>query len=97
MSTTILALLDDPTYQPKHPPVDGRVPAAVARWATASQLRWFRRYRHHLAHGQDLAHLHTESPHHTDWCCAPCQAEYEQGRGVMTDGWCCCHDARTGR
>ena len=90
----IVAPLDDPSYVPEHPLVDGIVPTVVRKWGPRSQLRWFRRFRHQLAHGQDLAHLHAESPHHTGWCCSSCAAEYEYGMGVMIDGWCCCKDRR---
>ena len=47
------APLDDPTYEPVHKPVRGRVPEVVARWGMRSQLRWFRRYARDLQAQRD--------------------------------------------
>jgi hypothetical protein len=32
--------------------------------------------------------------HHLGYCCGSCQSEYEDGFGVIMDGWCCCKDER---
>lgn len=79
------APLDDPDYEPKHPPQNGIVPAVVARWAAASQIRWFSRFRTVLAKRQDWSLFHAESPLHKDWCCWRCRdVEYWDGDE------CCC-------
>jgi hypothetical protein len=82
--------LNEPDYEPEHPPVDGLVPDVVRRWGQRSQLRWFFRFRRELR-GQDLDDLWVESAYHTGWCCSSCQEEFWEGYGPMLDGWCCCH------
>ncbi len=91
--------LNDPAYQPLHPPVDGRVPDVVARFGPRTQLRWFDRFQAQIAR-QDLSAFHCQSLHHLGPCCGSCYGEFEdgyQGGGVMMDGWCCCHDERMPR
>ncbi len=88
-----LAPLDDPCYDPEHKPVDGRVPDVVAKFGKRSQLPWFARFRGSLGHF-DADPYWTESEHHKGWCCGSCEAEYEEGSGVVMDGFCCCHDTR---
>lgn len=45
-----LAPLNDHRYEPQHPPTPGGgIPWVVKRWAPRSQIRWFRRFGHHLA------------------------------------------------
>jgi hypothetical protein len=90
------APLDDPAYTPEHPPVDGIIPAVVARWGAVSQRRWFRRYWAELAQqqGQDLRQFFIESEHHRGPCCLSCADEWDAGTGVIMDGWCCCRDER---
>lgn len=92
------APLDDPAYEPKHPPINGKVPDVVAKWGPRSQLRWFRRYRHKVG-AQPVsvwnAHYCT-SEHHLGQCCTSCEQEYLDGYhgSVASDGWCCCKDDR---
>jgi hypothetical protein len=91
----VTAPLDDPTYTPVHRPADGRVPDVVARWGPKSQLRWFRRFRNQLAHGQWLDRFYCETEHHCGPCCNSCFDEFQDGYGVMLDGWCCCQAVRS--
>jgi hypothetical protein len=89
--------LEDPTYEPVHKPEQGRIPAVVAKWGPASQLRWFRRFWPSLVRPQNLSEFWCTSEHHKGPCCGPCEGEFEdgyQGGGVMADGWCCCKDGR---
>lgn len=88
--------LNDPDFEPGHPPVDGMIPDVVRRWGKPSQLRWFNRYRRKLATGQDVTGLSVSSEHHLGWCCWTCVVEDEEGRGVIMDGYCCCRDGRIG-
>lgn len=75
--------LEDPSYVPLHPPVDGRVPAVVARWGPRSQVRWFRRFFRSLRPAT-FDGLFTSSVAHYGGCCHSC----------FEDGWdavaCCC-------
>lgn len=89
-----LAPLDDPSYTPAHPPVNGLIPEVVAKWGPKSQLRWFDRYRRSLMSAQDWSIFYCTSEHHRGHCCSACAFEYEQGTGVQMDGWCCCQDER---
>ena len=102
--------MDDPSYQPVHVPVAGRIPDVVARWGAASQVRWFRRFRQELyeqvqalpvherlALPQDSHEYFIDSVHHRGPCCSSCFDEWGYGTGVMVDGWCCCRDERSGR
>lgn len=96
MST--LAPLDDPTYTPEHPPVNGIIPPVVARWDVASQRRWFRRFSGQLAERQPQGwdEFYCVTANHLGGCCYSCDDEAERGYGVAMDGWCCCRD-RSGR
>lgn len=84
-----LAPLDDPTYAPAHPPVNGRVPEIVAKWAAASQLRWFARFSGELtpALAADWEPFHCSSDAHRGVCCASCLSDEEDG---YWDGPTCC-------
>ena len=88
------APLDDPTYMPEHPPVDGVIPPVVARWGPASQRRWFRRFWRELADQQGWDSFYCSSEYHLGSCCYSCGDEAEMGSGVAQDGWCCCRDER---
>lgn len=106
MSTEIVSPLDDedaplndPAYDPVHKPVNGRVPDVVIRWGKRSQLRWFERFWSLLLDQRrlltmDLSEYWCDSEHHKGLCCGSCESEFEDGFGVMMDGWCCCHDPR---
>lgn len=88
------APLEDPSYDPVHRPERGRVPAVVARWGPASQLRWFRRFWPALVRPQNLSGFWCTSEHHVGPCCVSCDSELQDGFGVQVDGWCCCKDGR---
>jgi len=90
----VTAPLEDPSYEPVHKPVRGRVPDVVAKWAPASQLRWFRRFWPALSRSQDLSGFWCTSRHHIGPCCFSCDDELREGFGVQMDGWCCCKDSR---
>jgi hypothetical protein len=55
---------------------------------------WFRRFRNQLAGRQDWERFHCESQHHCGMCCSSCWDEYQDGNGIMVDGWCCCRAVR---
>jgi hypothetical protein len=95
-ATGAVAPLDDPTYEPKHPPVGGGIPAVVAKWGPRSQLRWFRRFGRQLGLRRDWDQYYVHSEHHRGVCCFSCEEEAWHGEGAMLDGWCCCHDGRLG-
>lgn len=91
----LTAPLDDPTYQPKHPPIDGQIPGVVAKWGPASQLRWFRRFGSQLGVRRDWDQFYCHSEHHRGLCCFSCEDEGDLG--VQGGGHCCCRDERIGR
>lgn len=89
--------LDNPAYEPQHPPVDGQIPEVVRRFGKATQIRWFARFGDQLGARRDWDEYWCMSEHHQGFCCGSCIGEFEdgyQGGGVMTDGWCCCRDPR---
>lgn len=95
MTALVRAPLDDPAYEPEHPPVNGVIPDVVAKWGPKSQLRWFRRFQPQLAGGQPWSQYYVHSEGHLGICCCSCGDEYEHGTGVIMDGWCCCRDERS--
>jgi hypothetical protein len=90
------APLNDPAYQPKHPPVDGWVPSVVSRWSARSQLRWFRRFWGTIDTRtvRDWGVYYVESLSHAGPCCGSCWDDQEYGSGV--DDRCCCHAPEPG-
>jgi hypothetical protein len=83
--------LEDPDYRPLHPPGPrGEIPAVVAKWAAASQLRWFRRFTGQLGRfpGAVWARFHCASPDHLGLCCDSCLDDQQEGYGL--DDRCCC-------
>jgi hypothetical protein len=89
-----LAPLDDPRYQPAHPPLDGRIPEVVVKWGPKSQVRWFRRYAAEVG-AQPIAvwaRHYCVSEHHRGQCCYSCDDD-PVTRGLFPDG-CCCLDER---
>lgn len=86
--------LEDPTYQPKYPPVNGCIPDVIVKWGKRSQLRWFLRFGRQLGFRKDWGAYYASSEYHRGLCCASCEDEYEAGTGVMMDGLCCCRDER---
>lgn len=90
------APLEDPTYAPEHPPVNGQIPDVVAKWGPRSQHRWFRRFRSQLADRQEQGwgQFYCVTENHLGGCCYSCDEEYEYSTGVMMDDGCCCRDQR---
>jgi hypothetical protein len=89
--------LDDPFYEPEHPPVNERIPDEVAKFGPRTQIRWFNRFRAALNAGNNLNDYYVTSENHKGPCCASCIGEFEDGYqrgGVIADGWCCCLDSR---
>jgi hypothetical protein len=93
--------LEDPAYEPKHPPVDGLIPEVVEKFGPATQLRWFKRFRSVLRFStkNNMFLYHVTSEHHRGPCCGSCLVEWEEdsprGYGtVIDDGYCCCRDGR---
>lgn len=87
--------LDDPSYEPKYPRVNG-IPKEVSFFGPRTQIRWFKRYLKPFE-TEDLSSYYVTSEHHKGLCCGSCLGEFEneyQGGGVIADGWCCCRDSR---
>lgn len=88
-----LAPLEDPAYEPRHPPVGGLPPDVVAKWGPRSQLRWFDRYRGQLrtAPHSFWGRFYCGTSHHRGLCCASCIADIEDGyREWDYEDRCCC-------
>lgn len=86
-----LAPLEDPDYQPRYVPENGRPPAIVAKWGPRSQVRWFRRFwndlgDHGLVNTDRLEGFYCHSTEHTGPCCSSCM-DYED---ETPDRYCCC-------
>lgn len=93
--------LDDPSYEPEHPPVNGQIPDVVYHFGPSTQLRWFKRFHKMLNASNNFYDYYTTSEHHRGPCCGSCLVEFEEeadccGGGVIADGWCCCRDDRIG-
>lgn len=88
------APLNDSSYEPEHPPVDGKIPDVVARFGKHTQLRWFKRFLGEFTEPEDLSQYYVTSEHHKDTCCMSCISEFENDYGVILEGWCCCRDER---
>lgn len=82
---TTLAPLEDPTYEPKHPPINGQPPDVVAKWGPRSQVRWFRRF-HGSVTIRDWRRFFVMSIEHRDVCCQACFDPDEYWDGEE----CCC-------
>lgn len=88
---TDLAPLDDPRYQPKHPPDHGTIPFVVRRWGPRSQVRWFRRFRGELRPQPPAVwnEHHPTSELHRGLCCDSCLADLDDGYPAVDDRCCC--------
>ena len=89
-----LAPLEDPSYVPLHPPVDGLVPPVVLKWGPRSQLRWFPRFADHLTDqpAHFWAQFHCVSLTHQGQHCISCVMDEGDGYYPMDlDGDCCCY------
>lgn len=85
-----IAPLDDPRYQPQHPPINGAVPWVVNRWGPRSQLRWFRRFRDSLdTRWVQWDCYYCVSVEHRGGCCVSCLDEEYAGYGGSASGCCC--------
>lgn len=84
-----LAPLEDPAYEPKYPPVDGRVPDVVAKWGPRSQVRWFRRFRDHLTIYWNSADYYSETEHHRGGHCDSCAQDAAAGYQDLPHVCCC--------
>jgi hypothetical protein len=87
--------LDDPAYEPEHPPVAGQIPAVVARWGPRSQVRWFRRFGAVLGRRRDWDRYYCHTEHHLGLHCTSCEEEGDMG--TQGFGYCCCQDKRVRR
>ena len=79
--------LEDPTYEPQHPPREGEVPLVVEKWGPRSQVRWFARFSTDLK-PQPAAYwsrFYVSSVQHRGECCVSCQED-----GEVYDDACCC-------
>lgn len=81
--------LEDPDYEPRHRPVNGRPPDVVAKWGAASQLRWFRRFPGLRLTYQEWDSFYCESAQHRGLCCESCLQDAEWGF-LDSDDHCCC-------
>lgn len=90
---TALAPLENPRYQPKHPPIDGRVPDVVEKWGPRSQLRWFDRYRSQLRPmpPKEWNRFYCSSTQHRGGCCYSCGDDRDMGFDDLGLEHCCCY------
>lgn len=81
------APLEDLSYIPKHPPIDGQIPEVVAKWGPRSQLRWFDRFNDEVnPQKRDIWEKHyCVSLQHKGFCCISCQED-----GEVFEDQCCC-------
>ena len=98
----MLAPLEDPTYEPLHPPVNGKPPDVVAKWGPRSQLRWFRRFWDELyvfkfgrkwdcsVSSEDSWRFHIHSVEHVGPCCGSCIEDEKYLGYPPFDDHCCC-------
>jgi hypothetical protein len=82
--------LEDPNYEPKYEPVDGRPPEVVAKWGAPSQLRWFRRFQGLRLTTEEWEQFHCESAQHRGLCCPSCLQDAEFQGFPNFDDHCCC-------
>jgi hypothetical protein len=86
-----LGPLDDPDFEPQHPPVAGRPPAVVERWGARSQVRWFRRFADQVRMpARDYEPYHVWSLLHRGLCCVSCSDDVMEGLTDIVDGSRCC-------
>lgn len=87
----VQAPLEDPTYNPLHPPIDGFAPDVVEKWGPRSQLRWFERFVGDMKPrpSADWDRFYCDSLDHRGLCCVSCIADKEDGYGDDIEGCCC--------
>lgn len=88
--------LEDPDYQPLHPPVNGLIPDVVEKWGPRSQRRWFLRFNDQL---QDQPYsvweqYYVYSTEHRGLCCSSCESDADAGYGDDLER-CCCRADKT--
>lgn len=91
---TDLAPLDDPRYEPTHPPRNGCIPWVVERWGPRSQVRWFRRFSDSLTGPQAWERYYVFSTQHKGSCCSSCIEDVDEGYEPYDAGHCCCRAER---
>ena len=86
--------LEDPTYVPEHPPVDGKIPPVVEKWGAASQLRWFDRFWDDLDPQPRSVWLrfYCSTVAHKGGCCNSCVEDSTMGYEDGDGGYCCCRE-----
>lgn len=92
----VAAPLEDPTYQPEHPPINGAIPDVVEKWGARSQVRWFSRFQGTIAaqRHERWARFYVDSIHHRGLCCDSCLDDFEGGWDYPPDDRCCCRGLR---
>lgn len=90
--------LEDYSYEPENPPIDGMIPEVVKKFGPRTQIRWFKRFYLDLKKGQSFGEYYTSSEQHKGYCCLDCDYELvEFGTGVMAFGPGCCCRAQEGK
>ena len=91
------APLDDPRYEPRYRPLDGKPHPVVKKWGAASQLRWFQRFwgtdEMPTLYAADVADHYCSSVEHKGSCCDSCIEDREYGFDAI-DEHCCCQALR---
>ena len=83
--------LEDPDYQPLHPPVNGLIPDVVEKWGPRSQRRWFDRFNDQVR-AQPYSvweRYYCSSTEHRGTCCSSCESDFWEGYGGDIDRCCC--------
>jgi hypothetical protein len=93
---SVLAPLEDPTYEPAYRPQRGFIPPVIAKWGPRSQLRWFRRFEREIGEQKPdvWARFYCSSEAHRGTCCNSCIGDWEEGYDDRPEGMCCCKAAR---
>jgi hypothetical protein len=86
--------LNNPAYNPAHRPILGHPNPTVAKWAPASQLRWFARFwgsdEMPTVYSKEAADYYCSSIQHKGGCCESCMEDIEYDSAYAIDGACCC-------
>lgn len=86
--------LEDRNYTPKHPPVDGYIPAVVEKWGPRSQVRWFDRFMSELRPQKPdvWERYYCSSEEHKGSCCSSCIQDRDEGYFDLYPKCCCRSD-----
>jgi hypothetical protein len=92
MAGMSLPPLEDPTYQPLNPPVNGVAPDVIALWGPRSQLRWFDRFRNVLTPQSYKVwdRFYCVTVQHRGNCCTSCVEDEEYDACYSMWPRCCC-------